>query len=68
MEKKISVPAEEILTAIRKLIEGARLTGVIFTGDLTEYTLNTLIGDIRVIISSEGMLALLVAMGEMNDG
>jgi hypothetical protein len=56
-----------MLAAMRKLLEGARITGITLVGELTEYTLNTLIGDIRVIIPSDGMIALLVVMGELNE-
>lgn len=61
-EKKISVPSGEVLAAMRKLLEGGEIRGVTLIGEFTEYTIGTLIGDVRIIMSSASTMTMVSAM------
>lgn len=65
-ERQVQVPAERVLYWIRHLAEGARLTGIDYTGEKftaderVYYTLNTVVGDIVVSMNPDAVLALLL--------
>jgi hypothetical protein len=61
MKTAYAFPDDDTLKVIRYLVKGARLTGTVTRGEMTEYTLNTIGGDITVIMPSHNVWVMMYA-------
>ena len=67
MKTAFASPGDDALKVIRYLVSGACLTGTVTLGDMTEYTLNTIAGDITVTMPRDNVPAVLFAI-ELKEG